>query len=134
MDLLEYYPMVGSRVHERPYMLSSPSAVKRGWHLKDLHTELYVKQMGDGVIRFQGAMVRKINIQIVFYLMLNIYRNSCKLKRQHSLFISSSLHCSPHIPRICLWPRLRVECSTCKYHWCAVLITIPENPQLNTRL
>ena len=59
MDLLEFYPMVGSRVHELLSMPSSPSAVKKEWHLKDLLTELYVKQMGDGVIHFLGATVRE---------------------------------------------------------------------------
>ena len=58
--LLEYCPMAGLKVPELHYMLSSLSVVKKVWHLKDLHTELYVKQMGDGVIHFQGAMVRKV--------------------------------------------------------------------------
>ena len=57
--LREYYQTVGSKEHEPLFMPSLPFAVKREWHLKGPRTEPYVRQMGDGVILFLGAMVRK---------------------------------------------------------------------------
>ena len=60
--LLEYYPMDGLRVLAQPYMQLLPFAVKKEWHLKGHLIEPYVKQMGDGVILFQGAMVSNQNI------------------------------------------------------------------------
>lgn len=60
--LLEYCRMVGLRVHEPLFMPSLPFAVKKGWRSKVHRTEPSVKQMEDGAIHFQGAMVSLIEL------------------------------------------------------------------------
>ena len=71
--LLEYCRMVGLRVHEPLFMPSLPFAVKKGWRSKVHRTEPSVKQMEDGAIHFQGAMVSLIElINFFIYVATNL--------------------------------------------------------------
>ena len=71
--LLEYCRMVGLRVHEPLFMPLLPFAVKKGWRSKVHRTEPSVKQMEDGAIHFQGAMVSLIElINFSIYVLKNV--------------------------------------------------------------